>query len=292
MQVPNMSKVISERYNSDNKLSTCLDQPVIAKSLKITKNMFDLTGKVAVVTGAGRGMGRAFSIGMATFGADIVVTDVDIKNAEETAKEVRNLGRKAIVIKLNISQAEDSESMVKEAMAEFGHIDILINNAAIMLSHIDFPLEKIEDWRYQIDVNLTGPFLVSRAVAKQMILQKSGVIISMGSSFSSRCSVMNLDGGSPEYVVSKSGVQSLNRAMAQDLAPYGIRCNCIAPGVVDTPVHKDHRERIMEYVPFFPLGRIQETNDVVGTAIFLASEAACFITGQVIHVNGGMIMVD
>lgn len=292
MQVPKMTKIIHERYTSDDKLNDRLDQPVVAKSLEISERLFDLTGKVAVVTGAARGMGRAFAQGLATFGADIVAADIDVAGANETAELIRGMGRRAIAQKLDISNPDDATAMVAAAVEEFGHIDILINNAAIMLSHIDFPLERIEDWRKQIDVNLTGPFLVSRAVANQMIKQQSGAIISMGSSFSSRCSVMNLDGGSPEYVASKAGVQALNRAMAQDLAPYGIRCNCIAPGVVDTPVHKDHRERIMEYVPFFPLGRIQETNDVVGTAIFLASDAACFITGQVIHVNGGMIMVD
>lgn len=292
MQVPGMTKLIYERYVSDGAVCSRLEQQVVAKSVEITKKLFNLTGKVAFITGAGRGMGRAFAQGMAVFGADVVVTDISLEQAEETAGLIRKTGRQAFAIQLDISKEEESCAAVKAAVERFGRIDILINNAAIMLSHVDFPKESVEDWRRQIDVNLTGPFLVSRAVAKQMMEQKSGSIISMGSSFSSRCSVMNLDGGSPEYVVSKSGVQSLNRAMAQDLAPYGIRCNCIAPGVVDTLVHQDHRDRIMGYVPFFPLGRIQETNDVVGTAVFLASDASCFITGQVIHVNGGMIMVD
>lgn len=292
MQVPEMTKLICERCISGESSSSRLKQQVVAKSVEITEKLFDLTGKVALVTGAGRGMGRAFAEAMAVFGADVVATDISLEQAEETVALIKNMGRRAIAVRLDISKEEDSCAAVEAAVKQFGRIDILINNAAIMLSHVDFPKESVADWRHQIDVNLTGPFLVSRAVSRQMIKQKAGSIISMGSSFSSRCSVMNLDGGSPEYVVSKSGVQSLNRAMAQDLAPYGIRCNCIAPGVVDTPVHQDHRDRIMGYVPFFPLGRIQETNDVVGTAIFLASDASCFITGQVIHVNGGMIMVD
>jgi len=264
---------------------------VIANVPEINKNLFSLRDKVAVITGAGRGMGQAIALGLATFGANIVATDIDLESASKTAEQVEAVGRRSIALRHDVRRAEDAAAVIENTVRVFGRIDILVNNAGI-LSRSDFLSNTLEQWNKLMDINLNGVYNCAKAVAGQMIRQKSGCMINIGSSFSSRAAAFNMGGGSPDYCTSKAAIQALTRSIAQNLAPYGIRANAVAPGIVDSPMHTDHRNAILHYAQKTPMGRLQDVSDVVGTIIFLSSDAAVYITGQTIHVNGGMLMVD
>ena len=149
-----------------------------------------------------------------------------------------------------------------------------------------------EQWDRMHGINLRAPMRIMRAALAVMTEAGRGSVINIGSSWSSRASVFNQDGGGVDYCSAKAALQALSRAAAQDVAPRGVRVNAIAPGAVDTPMHAHHRDYLYEYERYIPLGRMQRAEDLVGPAVFLASDASAFITGQTIHVNGGLIMVD
>mgnify|MGYP002619731712 CR=1 FL=1 len=267
------------------------ENQVIAPTNPLHENIFKLDGVKAIVTGGGNGMGRAISLGLAMFGADVAIADINLANAEETVKLIKEKGREAIAIQMDVSKYEQAEEMAKTVIDKFGRIDLLVNNAGI-LSQTDITNIKNEEWERMMAINLDGVYYCSKAVVDQMVKQKSGSIINMGSSWSSRAAVFNFSGGGPDYCTSKAAVQALTRSMAQALAKHGVRVNAIAPGVVDTPMHAFHRETLDQWIQYTPLGRLQVADDVVGPIVFLASEAARFVTGQTLHVNGGMLMVD
>ena len=269
----------------------CRDDQVVASHAPISGDIFCLKGKVAVVTGAGQGMGRAIAEGLGKFGASIAAVDVNSASAQETAEIIKGLGVDAQGYAADIGDEEAVNQLMQQVNDCFGHIDILVNNAGIG-SGSDFPDVDTATWDRTMKINLDGTFYCSRAVAKYMVNQNGGSIVNVGSSLSSRAAVLNCLGGSPEYCVSKAGIQALTRSMAQFLAKNGVRANAVAPGPVDSPMHANRREALASELPRVPLGRIQNCDDIVGPIVFLVSEAARFITGQTIHVNGGMLMID
>lgn len=261
--------------------------------VRFTKETLTLENKVAIVTGSGRGMGESIAYGLAEMGAIVVSSDIDAESAEKTAAGIREKGGRAISKPIDIGDEYIVAAFMEEVTEEFGRIDILVNNAAILdVGSRSFPEMTVEGFARTISVNLTGVYICSRYAALQMCRQNSGSIISIGSN-ASRAAVLNMNWGSPAYAASKAGVHALTRSMAQNVAKYGVRVNCVAPGAVDTPMHAHHRDWLLTtYNNLIPLGRISVADDVVGMVCFLATDAAAFVTGQSIHVNGGILMAD
>lgn len=257
----------------------------------ITKNLFDLTGYCSVVTGAGQGIGLALARGLAHHGSDLVLVDMDAGNLEAASAEIREIGREAAAVHTDVTADDAPERIVAKAMEMSGRLDVLINNAGIMGYATMLDITD-EHWDRMHGINLRAPMRIMRAALAEMTRAGRGSIINMGSSWSSRASVFNQDGGGVDYCSAKAALQALSRAAAQDAAPHGVRVNAIAPGAVDTPMHAHHRDYLFEYEKYIPLGRMEVAEDLVGPAIFLASEAGMYVTGQTIHVNGGLIMVD
>lgn len=255
-----------------------------------------LDDKIAIVTGAGRGIGEAISVRLAKEGADIVVADINFNNAKRTVEKIKAIGRRALVVKVDVSKSNDIERMVDLTLEKFGKIDILCNNAGITIinSVVDF---KEEQWDRMLNINLKGVFLCSRAVAKIMIKQKSGKIINTSS-----------DSGKTGYALfasynaSKFGVIGFTQGLAKELAPYGITVNAVCPGIVKTKMwdYVDEElgkrwglpkgEALKMHIKQIPLGRLETPGDVAGVVAFLASKDADYMTGQAINVTGGREM--
>lgn len=249
---------------------------------------FSLEGKVAIVTGGRRGIGKAIALCFAEAGADVVVCDRIIEDGEleSTAKEIQALGRRSVALRVDITVKSDVESMVEQTVKEFGTIDILVNNAAIIKRVPLFEVDE-DDWDRVIDTDLKGYFLCCQAVAKRMIERKKGNIINMAS-------VAALKGLSKRgaYNIAKAGVIMLTRGLAWDLGRYNIRVNAIAPAIVKTEMARGFWEdpkALAAEEARIPLGRLAETNDIIGPALFLASDASRFITGHTIIVDGGQL---
>ena len=257
----------------------------------------ELTGKVALITGAASGIGRETARLFARQGADIVAADRNLEPAEETAAEIRKLGRKALAQRVEISDEPQVQAMVERAVKELGGIDILVAAAAIPFSNygtgagnrwllVDQPLE---DWRLMMNVNLDGTFLTDRHVARAMIkADKGGRIINIASG---AAIVPSARGGA--YSVSKVGVWMLTKSLAVELARYGITANAIAPGFIETPMteHIRGREPVVKAVlNTIPLRRFGKPFDIAATALFLASEEGAYYTGQLMHPNGGAVI--
>jgi len=244
-----------------------------------------LSGKVALVTGGARGIGRSIAIKLAKEGAHIVISDINLNGALDTAKVIEEQGKESIAVEGNVSIFSDVEAMVKQAIDKFGRIDILINNAGVTKDGLLIRMKK-EDWDFVLNVNLTGTFNCSKAVAKYMMKQKTGNIVNISS-------VVGVMGnvGQVNYASSKAGVIGLTKSMARELAPRGIRVNAIAPGFIDTEMTRslseEARNRLITQIP---LTRLGTPDDVANCVNFLVSDDADYITGQVIHVNGGMLM--
>lgn len=257
----------------------------------ISRNRFDLGGYCSVVTGAGQGIGRALATGFAYAGSDVVLVDINGEMLEETPAGIGLIGPRVATVVADVTATDAPERIVAAARDLSGRIDVLVNNAGIM-GYADIIGVTDEEWDRMYGVNLRAPMRIMREVLKEMVAAGRGSVINIGSSWSSRASVFNQDGGGIDYCSAKAALQSLSRAAAQDMAPYGVRVNAIAPGAVDTPMHAHHRDYLFEYERYIPLGRMEVAEDLVGPAIFPASDAAAYITGQTIHVNGGLIMVD
>ena len=245
-----------------------------------------LEGKVALVTGASRGIGRAVAIQLAQSGADVAVNYSGSEAAaQETVDAILALGRKAIKIKANVANAEEVAAMVEETHKTFGHIDILVNNAGITRDGLLMRM-KDEDFDAVIDINLKGVYLVTKAVSKIMMKQRAGHIINM-------TSIVGLMGnaGQANYAASKAGVIGFTKSCAKELASRGITVNAIAPGFIDTDMAGVLPEKVKEaMVTQIPLGRMAKAEEVAAVTTFLASDFASYITGQVINVDGGMVM--
>ena len=246
----------------------------------------NLTGKVALVTGASRGIGQAAAIELAKAGADIIVNFIGNEVvAQETVEAIEALGRKAIKIKANVGDADDVQAMVDEAHATFGHIDILVNNAGITRDGLLIRM-KDSDWDEVLNINLKGVYLVTKAVAKLMVKQRAGRIINM-------TSVSGVTGkvGQANYAAAKAGVIGFTKTCAKELAARGITVNAIAPGFIETAMTDVLPEKIKEGIAAtVPLGRMGQPEEIAGVVTFLASDFASYITGQVLNVDGGMVM--
>ena len=243
-----------------------------------------LKNKIALITGAGRGIGRAIAIALAKEGAEVVI---NYNGSEERAKEVKQTieenGGKASIYKCNVSDFVACEAMIKDIVKEYGHLDILVNNAGITKDGLIMKMKE-EDFDSVLNVNLKGTFNTIRHSARQMLKQRSGKIINISS-------VSGILGnvGQANYAASKAGVIGLTKTMARELGSRGITVNAIAPGFVDTEMTEVLSEEIRENAcKQIILGRFGKPEDIANTAVFLASEKADYITGQVISVDGGM----
>ena len=243
----------------------------------------NLEGKVAIVTGGGQGMGKAYCLGFAEEGAKIVVVDLNEETARQTADEIQANGGRALPVKVDVSNWEDVSNMVNKTLAEFGQIDILVNNAGIrgMASVEDFPDEL---WERDINVNLKGAFYCTKAVARHMKERRYGKIINQSSS----TALNGHEAHGSAYATAKAGLLGFSRSMAKELGPFNINVNAIVPSIVNTPFIAnlpEERKEINRKKSVF--GRLGEPEDFVGIVLLLASDRASYITGQSIIVDGG-----
>lgn len=244
-----------------------------------------LSGKVALVTGAARGIGEAISRALAKAGAACCVADVDEVGAKTVVKDIADEGGRAVAVACDVTDPDQVGTMVGRCVAELGRLDILVNNAGITRDALGIRL-KPADWDIVMGVNLTGTWLCSQAALKVMLKQRSGRIINISS-------VVGVMGnvGQANYAASKAGVIGLTKALAREGALREVTVNAIAPGFIDTAMTQALPEKIREeLLSHIPLGRLGSPEDVAHAVLFLAGDGACYITGQVIHINGGMLM--
>ncbi len=245
--------------------------------------MFDLTGKTALVTGASGGIGGAIAGQLHAQGATVVLSGTRIDALEARANE---LGERTQVMTCNLAEEGEASALVGRVEEEAGQLDILINNAGLTRDGLAMRM-KDQDWREVIEVNLTAAFRLSRASLKGMIKRRWGRIIGISS-------IVGVTGnpGQANYVASKAGLIGMSKALALEVATRGITVNCVAPGMIETPMtdalNEQQRERMLAAIPVQRLGRIDE---IASAVVYLASEEAGFVTGQTLHVNGGMAMI-
>jgi 3-oxoacyl-[acyl-carrier protein] reductase len=246
----------------------------------------NLEGKVALVTGASRGIGRAIAISLAEAGADVAVNYAGNEQAaQETADAVRALGRQAITVRADVGDAEQVENMVKQVLDHFGKLDILVNNAGITRDNLLMRMKE-EEFDQVINTNLKGVFNCMKAVTRPMMKQRYGRIINISS-------VVGAVGnpGQTNYVAAKAGVIGMTKSAAKELASRGITVNCVAPGFIETEMtaqlSEDNRNSLLNLIP---LGRFGQPEDIARIVRVLASDDASYMTGQTIHVDGGMYM--
>jgi len=246
--------------------------------------LFDLSGKVAIVTGTSRGLGQYFALALAKAGADLVITSRDISRLTEFKQEIESLGRRALPVQLDVLSQSDIENMVCMAMKEYGKIDILVNNAGLNIRRPSTDVSQ-QDWDTVLDTNLKGSFFCAQAVAKEMIKKRYGRIINVGS-----CTcVFGMEGIAP-YTASRGAILSITRSLAAEWGKFGITVNVLAPGWFKTAqnaVLYENKEWVEYITNRIPLNRPGLPNDLDGTVIFLASDASQYLTGQIILVDGG-----
>ena len=245
----------------------------------------ELEGRVALVTGAAQGIGKAISLLLAKHGANLVVSDIHLEKATETANEIERMGRKAIAVRVDVSKGGEVEQMVDAILKEFGRIDILVNNAGITRDKLILRMSE-EDWDAVLDVNLKGTFHCTRAVVRHMAKQRYGKIVSIASVTGEMGNA-----GQVNYAASKAGVIGLTKTIAREFAQRGINVNAVAPGYVQTPMTDVLSEKVKEELKrLIPMDRLGQPEDVADAVFFLVSERSSYITGQVINVNGGIYM--
>jgi len=244
-----------------------------------------LAGKVALVTGAAQGIGKAVALLLARNGADIVVSDINLEKAEETAKEVQALGRKALATKVDVATLSDVEKMVEAILVQFGKVDILVNNAGIARDKLILRMTE-EDWDAVLNINLKGTFNCTKAVVRHMSKQRSGKIVNIASVVGEMGNA-----GQGNYAASKAGVIGFTKTIAREFAQRGINVNAIAPGYIETPMTDALPDKAKEELKrLIPMDRLGKPEDVAEAVLFLVSEASSYITGHVLNVNGGIYM--
>ena len=249
--------------------------------------MFDLAGRVALVTGASRGLGRAMALAFARQGADVVVNYREsAAAADEVVGEITAMGRRAIAVQGSTADGREAcEAIVKAALDAFGKVDILVNNAGITRDDLLIRMDA-EDWDAVIDTNLSGPFWMTRAVARPMMKARHGRIINM-SSVAGRIG----NAGQANYVAAKAGLIGLTKTTARELASRNITCNAIAPGLIDTDILIGMPEAATQAIlQITAMGKIGKVEDVAAAAVYFASDESGFVTGQVLGVDGGIAM--
>ena len=246
--------------------------------------MGQLDGKIAIVTGAARGIGQAIALRLAREGADLALCDLQAEWLEETSGKVKALGREASAYSCDVSNNKSVQACVDQMHKDFGHLDVLVNNAGITKDGLIARMSE-EDWDAVLDINLKGTFLFSKAVGKIMMKQRSGTMVNIAS-------VIGLMGnaGQANYAASKAGVIALTKSVAKELASRGVRANAVAPGFIETKMTQqltdDTRQKMLSIIPLAEFGQPEQVADVVN---FLASDQSGYVTGQVISVCGGMV---
>ncbi|MFH0871166.1 MAG: 3-oxoacyl-[acyl-carrier-protein] reductase [bacterium] len=244
-----------------------------------------LKGRVAIVTGAAQGIGKAICESLAAAGADLALCDISGPGVQGAAQEMSGQGGKTLALRADVASSSEVEGMVKEVLGAWGQVDILVNNAGIARDSLVLRM-KDEDWDRVLNVNLRGAFYCTREVLRPMMKQRSGRIINMASVVGAMGNV-----GQANYVASKAGLIGLTKATAREVASRGITVNAVAPGFIETEMTGKLSEQIRHAMrQQIPLGRFGLPRDVAAVVSFLASDASSYITGQVIHINGGMYM--
>jgi 3-oxoacyl-[acyl-carrier protein] reductase len=244
-----------------------------------------LNNKIALVTGAAQGIGRDIALALAQDGADVVICDVNLEAAQKTAADIEALGRKALALKTNVAASAEVTAMVDQTIEKFGRVDILVNNAGITRDGLILRM-KDEDWDLVMSINLKGAFLCTKAALKFMTKQRSGTIINIASIVGAMGNA-----GQANYVASKAGLIGLTKTIAREYANRGITANAVAPGFIETAMTQALPENVRtDLAKQIPMGKLGTPEDVANAVRFLASSRASYITGQVIHVNGGMYM--
>ena len=252
------------------------------------EKFYSLKGKVAIITGASRGIGQAIALGFAEAGADLVVSSRNKKppELEKVAEQIRALGRRALAVPAHVGKKEDIQNLVQKTLAEFGSIDILVNNAGA--NPVLSPMVDLDEEAFDkvLEVNLKGAFMMSKAIAREMIKRGSGKIINISSISGLRARA----DGTGAYCISKAAVNMMTQVMARELAQHNIFVNAIAPGSIRTDfsrVNWTDPERKAQRIREIELKRFGEPEEVVGLALFLASDASSFVTGEIVRVDGG-----
>jgi len=244
-----------------------------------------ITGKTALVTGAAQGIGRDIALALATDGADVAICDVNLDAAQKTAADIEALGRRSLALKANVAASAEVTAMMDQIVEKFDRIDILVNNAGITRDGLILRM-KDEDWDLVLSINLKGSFLCTKSALKYMTKQRGGTIINIASIVGAMGNA-----GQANYVASKAGLIGLTKTIAREYANRGITANAVAPGFIDTAMTQALSETVrQELAKQIPLGKLGTPADVANAVRFLASPWAQYITGQVIHVNGGMYM--
>jgi 3-oxoacyl-[acyl-carrier protein] reductase len=258
------------------------------KEIKMEELSTGVEGRVAIVTGAGRGIGSAIAQKLAEVGAKVVVSDIHSKNAQNTAKELKKKFGPSIACRVDVSDERSVESLIEKTVKTFGRVDFLVNNAGIMFRTRILDISA-EEWEQVIRVNLTGPFLCVKSVLPEMKKRRFGRIVNISSSAGRSVSTL----GGVHYTASKAGLLGMTRAVAKEVAPFGITVNAVCPGLIDTEmVRKTTSQKELEgFLNSFPIKRTGTPQEVGDIVVFLCSDKASYITGASLDINGGDLMI-